>query len=105
MAGLSDRHDRTFPNSASPSPASRRERLERHLADRVRAMGGLRLTVMSGVERAAYELVDELRMDGLHCEHTLLVLKEIVKRSTANPHVVIGELVPLCIAHYYKSRP
>jgi hypothetical protein len=54
-----------------------------------------------GVERAAYAFVDELRDEGLYCEHALLALKVLVKQSAAQPRVLINELVPLCITHYY----
>ena len=34
-----------------------------------------------------------------------LALKALVKRSAAQPHVLIGEIVPLCITHYYEAKP
>ncbi len=69
-------------------------------------MAGLHLSAADGVERAAYELVDILREDGLQCEHALLALKALVRRSAAQPPMLISEIVPLCIAYYYtpKSR-
>ena len=60
---LNDSHDRR--SAISPSTWMRRDRLERQFLDRVRAMAGLHLAAGDGVERAAYQLVDELREGGL----------------------------------------
>ncbi len=76
---LNDSHDRHA--AISPSMWMRRDRLERQFLDRVRAMAGLHLAAGDGVEGAAYELVDELREEGLRCEHMLLALKALLKRS------------------------
>jgi hypothetical protein len=57
-----------------------------------------------GVERAAYDLVDELREEGLRCEHALLAIRALVCRSAGQPHVVIREIVPLCITYYYAPQ-
>jgi hypothetical protein len=106
--GLSDPHDRPSANSLSTSTSTpgRRARVERQFVDKVRAMAGLHLTAGDGVERAAYELLDILREEGLHCEHALLALKALVRRDAAQPSVLISEIVPLCITYYYtpKSR-
>jgi hypothetical protein len=85
----------------------RRERAERELVERMRAMAGSHLTTADGVERAAYELIDELREEGLHCEHALLAVKALVKRVLAEPRVLLSEIVPRCITYYYtpKRRP
>jgi hypothetical protein len=101
--GLSDPHDR--PSAVSPPSWALRDRLEQQFLQKIRAMVGLHLTADDGVERSAYALVDELRAEGLHCEHALLALKALVKRSTAQPNVLIGEIVPLCITHYYAAKP
>lgn len=97
---LNDSHDRHA--AISPSMWMRRDRLERQFLDRVRAMAGLHLAAGDGVEGAAYELVDELREEGLRCEHMLLALKALLKRSAGEPHMLIREIVPLCIIYYYK---
>ena len=68
-------------------------------------MMGLHLTAADGVERAAYDLVDELREEGLRCEQTLLALKALVRRSAAEPHLLTREIVPLCITYYYTAKP
>lgn len=68
-------------------------------------MPDLHLTAGDGVERAIYELVDELRAEGLRCEHMLLALKALLRRSAAEPHMLIREMVPLCISYYYKPAP
>jgi hypothetical protein len=107
---LGDPHDRPSANSqstsTSTSTSARRDRMERHLVDKVRAMVSLHLTAADGVERAAYELVDVLREEGLHCEHALLAVKALVRRTVAEPHMLLGEIVPRCITYYYtpKSR-
>ena len=101
--GLSDPHDR--PSAISPPSWARRERMEQQFVQEIRAMPGLHLTADDGVERAAYALVDELREEGLRCEHALLALKVLVKRCAAQPHVLISEIVPLCITHYYRTNP
>jgi hypothetical protein len=105
QTGLSDPCDRTSANSAlTATPATaRRDRVERQFVDKVRAMAGLHLTAADGVERAAYELVDVLREEGLHCEHALLALKALVRRSAAEPPMLISEIVPRCITYYYKT--
>jgi hypothetical protein len=97
--GLSDSHDR--PSAISTATWIRRDRLEQQFLANVRAMVGLHLTAGDGVERAAYALVDELREEGLRCEHTLLALKALVKRTAAQPQMLISEIVPLCITYYY----
>jgi hypothetical protein len=98
-----DPYDRL--SALSPSKWTRRDRLEQQFLEKVRAMVGLHLAVADGVERSAYELVDELRDEGLRCEHVLLALKALVKRSAAQPLMLISEIVPLCITHYYKTTP
>ena len=45
---------------------------------------------------------DELREEGLRCEHMLLALKALLKRGAAEPRMLISEIVPLCITYYYK---
>jgi hypothetical protein len=100
--GLSDSQDRS--STISQATWARRERLERQFLDRVRAMTGLHLTAADGVERAAYDLVDELREEGLRCEQTLLALKALVRRIAAEPQMLISEIVPLCIIYYYTPQ-
>ncbi len=99
---LNDQHDRR--SAISAFVWMRRDRLERQFVDRVRAMAGLHLAAGDGVERAAYELVGELREEGLRCEHVLVALKALLKRSAAEPRVLISEIVPLCITYYYKPQ-
>ncbi|GEM_PF-4777622 len=99
----SDQH--THLSAISPSTRTRRARLEQQFLEKVRSMAGLHLAAGDGVERAAYELVDELRGEGLRCEHMLLALKALLKRSAAEPHLLTRELVPLCITYYYKTKP
>jgi hypothetical protein len=97
--GLSDSHDR--PSAFSAAAWARRDRLERKFLDKVRAMVGFHLVAADGVERAAYDLVDELRDEGLRCEHMLLAIKALVCRGAEQPHVLTKEIVPLCITYYY----
>jgi hypothetical protein len=97
--GLNDSHDR--PAAISPPTWVRRDRLEQQFLAKVRAMAGFHLAAGDGVERAAYALVDELREEGLRCEHTLLALKALVRRTAAQPQMLISEIVPLCITYYY----
>ena len=102
--GLSDPNDR---RSAISAPTwARRERVEQQFVDRVHAMADSHLTAGDGVERAAFELIDQLRDEGLHCEHALLAVKALVRRTVAQPHVLLREIVPRCITYYYipKSR-
>jgi hypothetical protein len=100
---LSDPHDR--PSAISSATRTRRDRVEQQFVDKVRAMVGAHLTAADGVERAAYELVDELREEGLRCEHALVALKALVKRNAVQPYVLLSEIVPLCITYYYKTKP
>jgi hypothetical protein len=97
--GLSDSQDR--PSRISQARWTRRDRLERQFLDKVRGMASFHLTGADGVERAAYALVEELREEGLRCEHALLAIKALVCRSAEQPHVLIREIVPLCITYYY----
>jgi hypothetical protein len=101
---LSDPHDRPAANSQSTSTSARRDRVERQFVDKVRGMVSLHLTSADGVERAAYELVDVLREEGLYCEHALLALKALVRRSVAESQVLLGEIVPRCITYYYTPK-
>jgi hypothetical protein len=103
---LSDPHGRPSANAPSTFTSARRDCVEQRFVDKVRGMVGLHLTAADGVERAAYELVDVLCEEGLHCEHALLALKALVRHSAAQPHVLLSEIVPLCITYYYtpKSR-
>jgi hypothetical protein len=101
--GLSDSYDR--PAAISPSTWVRRDRLEQQFLARVRAMRSFHLTAGDGIERAAYALVDELREEGLRCEHALLALKALVRRTAAQPQMLISEIVPLCITYYYTPAP
>ncbi len=48
---------------------------------------------------------NELREEGLRCEHTLLALKALVRRTAAQPQMLISEIVPLCIIYYYAPAP
>ena len=98
-AGLSESDDRSPRIPAGPR--ARRGHLEQQFVDKVRAMNGLHLTATDGVERAALELVNELREEGL--EQALLVLKSLVTRCAAVPQVLIGEIVPRTIVYYYKT--
>ncbi len=102
--GLRDSHDRHF--AISPATGARRDRVERQFLAKVYAMSSYHLTAADGVERAAYDVVDELRAEGMRCEHMLLALKALVAGSAEQPHVLISELVPRCIVHYYETpRP
>jgi hypothetical protein len=101
--GLNDSHDR--PPAISPATWVRRDRLEQQFLAKVRAMADFHLTAADGVERAAYALVDELREEGLRCEHALLALKALVRRAAAQPQMLISEIVPLCITYYYTPAP
>lgn len=101
--GLNDPFDRPAP--ISPASWSRRNRLEQQFLRRIRALAGYHLTAGDGVARAAYALVDELREEGVRCEHALIALKALVLRSAAHPRAVVNELVPLCINYYYTAKP
>ena len=101
--GLSDSYDR--PPAISPATRVRRDRLEQQFLARVRAMAGFHLTAGDGVEWAAYALVSQLRAEGLRCEQTLLALKALVRGAAAQPEMLISEIVPLCIAYYYRPAP
>jgi hypothetical protein len=100
--GLRDSQDR--PSGVSQATWARRDGLERQFLDKVRGMVGFHLTTADGVERAAYDLVDELREEGLRCEHTLVAVKALLCRSAAQPRVLIKEIVPLCITYYYAPQ-
>jgi hypothetical protein len=99
----SDPHD--WLSAISPRKWTRRDRLEQQFLERVRGMTGLHLTAADDVERAACELIDELREEGLRCEHVLLALKALVRRSAAQRPMLMSEIVPLCITYYYKAKP
>jgi hypothetical protein len=98
MAGEQRRPD----ISAAPTTGRpRRVRAERAFLDKIRARGGLRLAAGDGVELTAYALVDELRDEGLRCEHVILALKALVHTAAGQPSALLRELVPLCIVYYY----
>src|ERR1700728_3349641 len=100
--GLSDSQGRLA--AISQATWAQRDRVERQFLDKVRGMAGFHLTIADGVERAAYDLVDELREEGLRCEHALVAIKALVCRSGEQPHVLIREIVPLCITYYYAPQ-
>ena len=67
-------------------------------------MHGAHMSATDGVARAAFELVDELRNQGMRCEQALLAVKATVLREATYPAVVNDEIVSLCIVHYYDKR-
>jgi hypothetical protein len=97
----SDPYDRL--SAIFPRRWTRRDLLEQQFLEKVRGMAGLHLTAADHVEHSAYELVDDLRQEGLRCEHVLLAIKALLRRSAAQPAMLISEIVPLCITYYYKT--
>jgi hypothetical protein len=95
--GLGDSQDWHFAHS----PPTRRDRLEAVFLAKVRGRSEFHLKPGDGVERAANDLVDAMREEGLRCEQVVLALKALVKESAEQPHVLTSEIVPRCIARYY----
>jgi len=90
--------------TSATSARERRESAEHELLERVQEVRGAHLTAADGVATAAYALIDELRAEGVRCEHALVTVKGLVSRVAAHPEALLDELVPLCIVRYYPVQ-
>jgi hypothetical protein len=81
----------------------RSDRAEARLGAALRSMHGAHLIHADGVEVALCAFVDELKDEGLLCEKVLLAVKRRVAASAWYPDVLLGDIVPICITHYYAG--
>src|ERR1700722_10961857 len=90
------------PAESSPGrPGS--DRAEARLGAALRSMQGAHLVHADGVEAALCAFVAALKDEGLLCEKVLLAVKRRVVESAWYPGVLLGDIVPICITHYYRG--
>jgi len=62
-----------------------------------------RQAAMRDLEAAVFAVVDELRARGVAPEKVLMILKAHVAAQAAHPDDLLDDVVPWCIARYYRQ--